>query len=226
MLDETKTNRDSSQATVDTSKVVEGSTSKVAAPTTFTREQLEAEKQKAASDALAKAGRDAKTLAELRGRLDAEATDLAGKQAAWQRQREEAEENAVADDPVALSALRTKRQKEAEDKTKSSQLAEREATIAKREKEVESIVEQHKILTRTQLAAEVAVEKNVSMDSILKLAKEDTREAYEAVADLLPKATKEKPTLTPDSGRTSGGTPLGDLAPLERISKLEEKLRK
>ena len=151
MPDETTTTEDSSQKLADASKVETGITPKE--NPTSTKEMID----KAVNDALSAAGRSAKSLNEQQAKLDKQAADLTAKQMAWQRQQEEAEEMAVADDMPALTALRTKRQKEAEDKTRVTELTERESKLAAREAELADIVKQHEILTRTQLAAEVAV---------------------------------------------------------------------
>ena len=180
-------------------------TSTVETPETLMKAQID----KAVNDALSKAGRIAKSLNEERQRLEKDKTELTAKQVAWQKEKDEAEELAVADDAPALTALRDRRRKKAEDEAKATTLAEREANLAKREAEIADIIERDRILTRTQLAAEVAVAKGVPIDTILKLAKEDTREAYEAVADAIPKAPDKLPVIIADSGKTNkGGTPL------------------
>ena len=148
------------------------------------------------------------------------------KQVAWQKKLDDAEEEAVADDMPALTALRAERKRKADDAAKVTELTEREAKLAKREIELADIVERDRVLTRTQLAAEVAVDKGVSMDAILKLAKADTREAYEAVAEVLPKA-KELPVLISDSSRMNrGGIDLDSLSPREKIAAGIEEAKK
>ena len=201
---------------------VEGKETLKAETPTFTKDMLD----KAVNDALSRAGRDAKTLAEMKTKLEAGTADLTAKQAAWLKKQEEDEEVAVADDMPALTALRARRQKKAEDEAKATELSEREAKLTARETELSEIVERDKVLKRTELAAEVAVEKGVSIDAILKLAKEDTREAYEMVAALLPKTAKELPVLITDSGRNRGGEDLSNLTPQEKIERGLEKLRK
>ena len=127
------------------------------------------------------------------------------------------EEEAVMDDRPAYDALMARRAQKKEEATKATDLTTREAKIAEREAEFADIIEQHQILKRTQLAAEIATEKGVSMDAILKLAKADTREAYLEVAEVLPK-TNELPVILSDSGRTNrGGTDWRALSPSEKI---------
>ncbi|MCJ7791868.1 MAG: hypothetical protein MUP49_05630 [Dehalococcoidia bacterium] len=197
-MDGTEQTKDTSAKEQDSSAIAKG-TSPAETPGTFTKAQID----KAVSDALSKAGRDAKSLSELQKKLETGMADLTTKQTAWQKQQEEAEETAVADDLPALTALRARRQKKADDEAKNTELTERETKLAKRETEIADIIERDRILNRTQLAAEVATERGVSIDAILKLAKEDTREAYETVAELLPKV-KEPTVLITDSGRARG----------------------
>ncbi len=218
-LDGTGNKQDTSATKQDSSGSGKG-TQTVETPSTFTKEMVD----KAVSDALSKAGRNAKSLSELEQRLNTGMADLTAKQQAWQKEKEEAEELAVADDMPALTALREGRRRKTADEAKVTELTDRETKLAKREVELADVVERDRILTRTQLAAEVAVEKGVSIDAILKLAKEDTREAYEAVAEVLPKA-KELPVLTPDSSRISGGIDLDSLSPREKIDRGLAKLR-
>ncbi len=218
--DGTEQMQDTSVAKQDSS--VEATGTQTAETPTFTKAMLD----KAVSDALSKAGRSAKSLGEMEQKLNSGMAELVAQRATWQKEREEAEEAAIADDMPALTALRERRRKKAEEETKTAELTDREAKLAQREAELAEIVERDRILTRTQLAAEVAVEKGVSIDAILKLAKEDTREAYEVVAEVLPK-TKEPPVLVSDSGRNNrGGIDLDNMSPKEKIEMGLEKLRK
>ncbi|MDP1890631.1 MAG: hypothetical protein Q8K55_07020 [Gemmatimonadaceae bacterium] len=184
-MDGTEKGKDALQATVDSSSQTKGTSTET--PETFTK----AERDKAVSDALSKAGREAKAT-------------LLVKEAEWQKQKDEAEEYALRDQPEELTALRTERKRKTEESTKATELADRESKVAERETEFADIIERDRILKRTELAAEVAVEKGVSIDAILKLAKEDTRKAYEEVAEVLPKV-KGLPVLTSDSGRMNRG---------------------
>jgi len=202
--DETKQADRETSLVGDSSDKAVGITSTEKTPETLTQEQIV---EKAVSDALSKAGRTAKSLSELETRLNTGLAELTAQKTAWQKEKDEAEEYELRDQPEELTALRKERQRKADAETKATELTTREAKIAERETEFADIIAQHKILKRTELAAEVAVEKGVSMDAILKLAKEDTREAYEAVAEVLPK-TDVLPVLLTDSGRTNrGGEP-------------------
>ena len=211
-MDGTKNPQDALGVTPDPSAGKRGTSEKE--PETFTKE----ERDKAVSDALSKAGRTAKTFSELQQKLETGVADLTARQTKWQKERDEAEEFAVRDNPEALTELQERRRRKVEDETRVTELTTRETKLAEREAELADIVEQHRILKRTELAAEVAVEKGVSIDAILKLAKEDTREAYEAVAEVLPKV-KEPLVLKPDSGRTIGGTNWRDLTTDQKIAR-------
>lgn len=114
--------------------------------------------------------------------------------------REEAELEAARDDTDALKGIRARHTLE----DKKAELAERERVVKESEEGNKASLEQIKVFNRTKLAAEVAVAKGVSMDSILKHAKDDSREAMEAVADDLPKKD-DKPPLVLDSGKGIGG---------------------
>jgi len=179
-----------------------------------TREQ---EIEKAVHAALSQAGRDTASISELRKQVEKGMAELKAERVALQKQKEEEEEERFADDMPALVALRAERRKKADDEAKATELTEREARLATRETELADIVERDRILKRTELAAEVAVEKGVSIDAILKLAKEDTREAYEAVAELLPQVNP-LPVLYPHSSRTNkGGIDVRSLSPDGKI---------
>lgn len=178
-------------------------------PKTFT----ESEHKKAIEDAIAQYGDRIK-----RERIDPIARELTEFKIQVQKEKDEAEEEAVADDMPALTALRENRRK----KAKVEELTEREAKLVKREADLVGIIERDRILTRTQLAAEVATEKGVSVDGILKgiaLTKEESREAMVAVAELLPQV-KERGVLISDSGRTNrGGESLEGLSSGELLRK-------
>jgi len=202
IMDGTEKRTDALQATVDPSGVARGTS--------------QTDLEKAVSDALAKAGRDAKTLEAQQAKLEKDAADLTAKQIAWQRQREEEEEEAVADDMPALQALRDRRARKAAEESKASELAERESKLAKRETELADMIERDRTLQRTQLASEIAVEKGVSLDAILKLAKADTREAMEEVAAVLPKEIGKHPPMRSAPGETLGGGEISEQDKLKR----------
>ena len=169
----------------------------------------EADITKAVSDALSAAGRDAKSISDkateaerILGDAKKMQTDIQAERERWQKDKDEAELESVRDDPDALKSLgerQRQRNEAAKLATREKELDEREG---KHQESVKSDLEQLKVFKRTQLAAEVAVAKGVDIDVILKLTKDDSREAMEATADLL---SKTKPPLRTDSGRTIGG---------------------
>lgn len=192
-MDETrKTQQDPSGATQDPSGGDKGSTSETAQ--TFTKESQE----KAVSDALSAAGRAAKDL-EKREEVVKAAEDRAtqARATAYELARAEAK-----DDPEQLTALDREHKREERD----AELTKRERLLDQSEKSHKAKLDEIDAVKRTTVAAEVAVAKGVSVDAILKLAKDDSREAMEAVAEHLPKTT-ETPPLRPDSSRTTGGGP-------------------
>ena len=184
-------------------------------PRTFT----EAQHTKAVEDAIARYGdritREridpiAKELESYKAR-DAEFATLRAEKVAWQKAQEEAEEEALSGDPSAVKVLRENRRRQAELDAKASSIAKREEEVTRSKEEISKSKAEHetdlaelRVIRRTQLAAEVAMKIGVSMDAILKLAKADTREAYEEVASVLPQ-TKERQALTLDSGQSRGG---------------------
>lgn len=201
-MDETKTEQDTSQ-TGDSSSEEKGSTSKKG-PQTLTESEAKAREQKAASDALSTAGRDAKTLDTGKEQLQAGRKKLDDDRAQWLKDQDEREREAVGGDPEALKSLETKQQQ----RTRDAELTQREREQTEKEEThqevVKSDLETIRVFNRTKLAAEVAVAKGVSMDSILKHAKDDSREAMEAVAEDLPKKEEKEP-LKLDSSKTIGG---------------------
>lgn len=183
---------------------------------TYTEDEVEVKFSQQRSVLDKKIAEQDKQLKSYAGR-EAEYVAFKAEQAAWQKKQDEEEEEAVRDDRPAYDALLERRKKKAEDEAKVTELTERVAKVTKRETELAAVIERDKILTRTQLAAEVAVEKGVSIDAILKLAKEDTREAYEAVAEVLPKV-KELPEIIADSSRMGGGgTDFGKMSAEEKV---------
>ena len=198
-MDEIKDPKQDASQTEDPSAKEKESTSKKETPT-FTKESQEAAVTKAVSDALSKAGRTA---------TDFEKRDVAIKakeerQEEDHRKRVEAARLEAKDDTEQLSAI----DKQERERERTKALDDREAAVKKSEESNKEALEEIKILNRTKLAAEVAMDKRyegVSVDAILKLTKEDTREAMEVTAKLL---SEKKPPLKIDSGKNLGGTGL------------------
>ena len=130
----------------------------------------------------------------------------------------EAEEYELRDKPEELTSLRAKRQAESDDTANKTELTNRETKVAQRETELDEIIKRDGTRKRTELAAEVAQDNGVSADSILKGAKDDSREAMEAIAELLPKVDP-LPVLISHNSRTSiGSNNWRDLSADEKIN--------
>ena len=195
-MDGTENQKDTSQ-TGDTSSGDKGTSEQQ--PKTYSEES----EKKAVSDALSAAGRDAKTITEKTAEAERILQDAKriGEEAKEQRKKKDAaERESVKDDPDALTSLAEKQRQ----RDVATELTEREEKVKQDEESVKADKEQARIQTRTQLAAEVAVAKGVNMDALLKLTQEDSREAMEATAELLPKKEEKQPLKT-DSGETIGG---------------------
>lgn len=196
---------------------------------TYTKESEE----KAVSDALSVAGRDAKSITEKSAEVEriltaAQTTqaNLQAEQERWQSGRDEADREAVRQDPEALKSLEERIKQRNEATKLAKERTDLDTDKGKHQESVKADLEQIRIFNRTQLAAEVAVAKGVSLDSILKLTKEDSRKAMEDTAELLPKS-KEATALKTDSGITIGGKSLKDLTPDEKIKEgVKLKLKK
>jgi hypothetical protein len=190
MADETKTTgQDPLPAKGPASEGKDGSTSQ--APKTYT----ETEYQKAVSDALAKAGRDAKSIEAREARLK----DLGAREAALKaredearRKAEEAEYSAVKDDPEKLSAyeMRKKAREEAE------------ALKAEREK-----FEQEKASHQEELTFAQKVKRSTLMGEIAGEFKDGDPEELEKLCDSLGIGSE------PDKVRTTAGIKWAKLEP-------------
>ena len=206
-----------------------GQTGTSTTPKTFTESEVQELVIKATSDSKTVAGRLQTELDLVKPELDQVKQNLAKLQEERQRaeaEREAAEEESLRDDTDGLAQFR-KRQAL---KVKEKELAGREQALTAKEASLAEVVEQHRILNRTMVAAEIAVEKGVSVDALLKLAKDDSREAMLAVAALLPSTSPGGDQFKPDSGLSSGGgLDLNAMSPRELIAyglKQKEKARK
>lgn len=212
-MDGTTDPKDTSQIE-DSSKGTKGTPTE---PKTYTEES----EKKAVSDALSIAGRDAKSITDKATEAERILTDaktvsdaVKAEREQWQKDRDEAEREAVRDDSDALKSLQ-ERQRQRNEATKlATEKAELATEKATHDAKVTGDLEQIRVFKRTQTAAEVAVDKGVSIDIILKHAKDDSREAMEAVANDF---TEVKPLIT-DSGTTIGGKSLSDLSPDDKIT--------
>ncbi len=206
-MDGTEERKDTSQAG-DSSGEKQGTSKKE--PETFTKEQVEEISTKAVSDALSTAGRTAKSLEERE-----EAIKKADERTAQEgRERREKELEIARDDPDKFTAVQLRHKQEVKDAELAKDRRELDADKEKHQEAVKVDLETIRVFNRTKIAAEVAVDKGVSVDSLLKLTKEDTREAMEATAKLL---SEKKPPLKTDSGRGTGGEDLSKLTPDQKI---------
>jgi len=179
-------------------------------PETYTTEQ----RDKAVSDALSAAGRDAKSIAEQRAeatRLYEEAkkvkVSLGAERAQWQKEKDAAKLEAARDNPDTLSSVQAKQKQR-----------DREAELARREEELKSSEAKHRAelddlgkLKNERNALEVATRLNVDAELLLKFTDGSTK-AMEELAAHLPKKGEVKPPLKPDSGTTVGGDTMPDSA--------------
>ena len=206
-MDGTEERKDTSRKE-DSSSEKQGTSEKE--PKTFTEEQVEEISTKAVSDALATAGRTAKSLDERE-----EAIKKADERTAQEgRERREREIEAARDDPDKFTAVQLRHKQEVKDAELAKEKRDLDTEKEKHQETVKTDLETIRVFNRTKLAAEVAVAKGVSVDALLKLTKEDSREAMEATAKLL---SEKKPPLRPDSSRTIGGKDIDKLTPDEMI---------
>jgi hypothetical protein len=215
-MDETKGNPgDSLQEPGQASEGAEGITPKQAR--TYTEEEL----QKAKSDALAAAGRDAKSLSEKeaaltaeRGAIEAEKTKIAD----WEREREQAELDEARRDPDKLAAW----QKKQTQKTRDAEFAKREQDVKKREQDLaRREAEQEATVRATQEAQlgmkvyEIAAKYDLNPEELRKDMKDlnlTTLEQLEKYAKRMsttgerpPGGESAKVTTAPITVPTSGG---------------------
>jgi hypothetical protein len=191
---------------------------------TYTEEEL----QKAKSDALAQAGRDAKAFSEREAALKAEKDAIEAEKtkiADWQRQREQAELDEARKDPDKLAQW----QKRQQEKTRDAEFAKREADLNKRqvdltkreaehEAEITSAREAKLEMKVFELAGKYNLNPIVLKDGMKDLGL-STPEQAEALAKRLSETGKRPPegeALKPASGVTSGGGKLTN----EQLDKL------
>lgn len=198
---------DGPEETQETSQVGDSSgeqkeTSEQEVPQTFTRD----ERDKAVSDALSAAGRDAKTIteksAEAQQILEAAQQlqrDTKADRERWQDERDEADREVVRADTEALKSLderirqRKERDKLAEDRRKLDDDTAKHQTKFQKAEEAE----------RRANATEIATRHNVDAENLIKFT-DGSPEAMEGLAQTLPKKTEPKPALKIDSSKTVG----------------------
>ncbi len=201
-LDETKEAQDkSSEETKGTSGKDEE---------TFTKSQVEAEKQKATSDALAAAGRTAKSLEKREGAV----TKAEERIAQQHKERDEAELKAAGDDTDKLTAIETRRK----ERERKAELDERERKLNTIQEEVDGKLDKATKAEIKERAEEVAVKHSVDAKSLIEFTDGST-DKMEELAKMLPKKGEEK-TLKVDSSKTIGsGEDLSSLTQVERAGR-------
>lgn len=185
----------------------------------------ETEAQKLVSDALAKAGRDAKSLETRKAELDRQAQDIAD----WQAKKDEEERKAVESNPELLDVYQQKKA-----------LKDKEAALKKRENELE----QEKLAHQVEIESAREVQRDVDVFEIaqeyeggdaMKLknlcvtfnasTKEQIRKAADTLWEKKTSQSSSEKTKR-DSGLTiGGGTRIGDLPPKERVKEADKLQR-
>ncbi len=130
------------------------------------------------------------------------ATDAETALSKWQKERDEAEEQAIQDDEPALKQYRARKRNEEKD----AELSRREQELAANKTEHEEALREHQDWKRNQLAAEIASKYEGLEPSLLLRLTDGSREKMELLAGEMGtlKATQSK-TPQPDSGSHSGG---------------------
>jgi len=183
-MDETKGTQDkSSEETKGTSEKNEE---------TFTKSQ----RDKAVSDALAAAGRTAKSLEKRE-----DALKKAGEKVErLERERYEADKLEAKDDNDKLDAIERGRK----DRERKAELLRREAELEEREEKVKGVEGVAKKAEIREAAMKLAIKHDVDIESLVTFTDGST-EKMEDLAKLLPKKGEVKP-LKVDSGTTIGGS--------------------
>ena len=163
-------------------------------PKTFTRESVEAEKQKAISDALSAAGRNAKAL-EIREQAVREAEARVAEDA---KRRDEAYEESIKEDTEKLREWKATKSL----KGKEASLAQREADFERERAEHKDTIEAANKVNRSADAQRIATEQKVDVKALLDFGG-DTPESMETLAKVLPKIVAEP--MKTDSSKTLGG---------------------
>ncbi len=179
-------------------------------PQTYTEDT----QKKAIEDALSAAGREAKTIADMKveakGILEtAQSVRVKVKEERdlWQEHRDEAERVAVHDDADALKSVNERIRQ----RTEKANLAKERTELSERETKVTASEKKESDSTKERNAREIATRLGVDPKLLAKLAKltDGSNEAIEAEAKGLPKVGDPKPSLKTDSGVTvgAGGSP-------------------
>jgi len=201
-MDETEgKNAQDSSLNGDTSGDAGGNTSSE----TYTKAQLDEAVVKARSDALAKAGRDAKAL-EAR---EVSIAEQEKKHQQWQREQEEAEAEKYRDDPEGMKSLQEKRR----------QKQEREALDADKAAHAEKLTRADELELEVNVW-KAAQSKGIDASELKDVCAElglKTEAQINRQAEIMGKAAKPD-TLKVDSNRGIGGRDLSNLSPDDKIA--------
>ena len=162
---------------------------------TFTKEQVEERERKAKSDALADIGRYKKSADNA----------IKAAQAAEERinrmlkQQEEDELAAHSDEPDRLAVIRERQTR----RTAESELAKTKQELEEEKAKTQEAQQAEAKSTQERNAREIATRLGVDAKTLMKFTDGST-EAMEELAKVLPKKGEAR-TLTPDSGKTTGG---------------------
>ncbi len=231
MADETKTAvQNSLREAGQTSDGGKGSTSREAPPPTYTKTQEDVDK--AINDALARAGRDAKSLETWEKSLKSKEASLSG----LEQEREDIKTQLAElaeQDPDKFNVV----QKSRELKNKEMKLKEQEATLNTSIAEHEAVIKKASAWEFSQMLTTIVVEyEGLTAEKLLtactKLGITDEAKARDLAETIgTKKAVAEqprKPSPNPvDSGKTSGGGDnLASLSPGDRVKEADRRLRK
>lgn len=182
-------------------------------PETFTK----GTQDKAVSDALSAAGRDAKTLGDQQARVDKMLEDArkvseatAERQIKLQRAEDEAELKAVVDDPDATKSVRARHEAKQRLQIRQTELTKGETELKAGQVKVSEGMVQVKEFEKTQQAAKIAKLHNVDVKDLVRFT-DGSPKVMEELAKILPKKDKEPPVPI-DSAKTVGGGAMPDTA--------------
>lgn len=201
-MDETKKGQQDSLPEKGQTSKAEPGTTPGGEPETFTKEQA----QKQVSDALAAAGRDAKSL-ETRGKdLDAREVNLKAEQeriTQWQKERDAEQLEAARDNPQLLDQVQQKRQLR-DDRTKLNQdRAEFERDKAEHKGVIDAASATQREITIWDIAQKNGVDAANLKDKCDKFNLQSNEQMEEMAKTM--SGTKPAEPLKPDSGETTGG---------------------
>ena len=176
-------------------------------PQTFTEEQV----SKRVSDALAKAGREAKTFEATRADIAAREAKLAE----FEAKREEAEFDGI--DATPQQKLELKAYKDRLRAEKQAYLKELE-DFKKEKAEWEGQINEAKTTRFESSVTSIADKHNVSAEALKAKAAKLGITDLEAINELAEVMPKKAVVATPDSGKTTGGSITANMSPRELIA--------